>query len=204
VSFYNQTGDTAVHPTPVIGVLGLLDDVSGAVGNAFVEADDTVLLIGAPTRPGLAGSEHQWLAEGRIAGRPPRIDLEEEARLQRLLVEAARRGLLRSAHDVSTGGLITAAVESCLRGGLGADLIPEEAVAPRQWLFSESPTRVVVSAVDARGVQALCADHRVPVHLLGMVVPAPRVRVGDWFDLDLSEARAAVEEGLPRALGEAV
>jgi phosphoribosylformylglycinamidine synthase len=201
VSFYNQTGETAVHPTPVIGILGVIDDVTTAVGNGFVEANDALLLVGAPTRPGLGGSEHDWVANGRIAGTPPRIDLDAEARLHDLLREAARRGLLRSAHDVATGGLITTVVESCLRGGLGADLTPEDGVAPHQWLFSESPTRVVASAVDARGLTALCAEHHVPMHLLGAVVADRRVRVGDWFDLDLGAAQDALHRGLPEALG---
>jgi phosphoribosylformylglycinamidine synthase subunit PurL len=204
VSFYNQTGETAVHPTPILGILGVIDDVTTAVGNAFVAADDALLLIGAPTRPGLGGSEHDWVANGRIAGRPPRVDLDAEARLHRLLREAAGRGLLRSAHDVATGGLITAVVESCLRGGLGADLVPEEGIAPHQWLLSESPTRVFASAVDARGLRDLCAEHGVPVHVLGAVTAARSVRVGDWFDLDLDAAEEAVRTGMPAALGEPV
>jgi phosphoribosylformylglycinamidine synthase subunit PurL len=204
VSFYNQTGETAVHPTPVVGILGVTDDVTAAVGNAFVAPDDALLLVGAPTRPGLGGSEHDWVAHGRVAGRPPRIDLAAEGRLHRLLREAAGQGLLRSAHDVATGGLITAVVESCLRGGLGADLTPEDGIAPHQWLCSESPTRVVVSAADARGLAALCAEHDVPVHRLGAVVAARRVRVGSWFDLDLGAAERAVTRGLPAALGEPV
>ncbi len=203
VSFYNQTGDVAVHPTPVIGVLGVLADVTAAVGRSFTTAGDALLLVGAATRPGLGGSEHQWVSEGRSAGRPPRIDLDEEARLQRLLVEAARRGLLRSAHDVSVGGLITTVVESCLPADLGADLEPEEGLARHQWLFSESPSRVVVSTADADALAALCAELDVPVRALGTVVAAPRIRVADWFTLELAEARAAVESGLPQALGEA-
>jgi phosphoribosylformylglycinamidine synthase len=202
VSFYNQTGETAVHPTPVIGILGVTEDVTTTVGNALVEVGDELLLVGAPTRPGLGGSEWDWVRNARVAGRPPRIDLEAEARLQRLLVDAAGRGLLRSAHDVATGGLVTAIVESCLRGGLGADLTPEEGVAPHQWLASESPTRVIASAVDVRGLVALCAEHDVPVHHLGVVTGERRLRVGDWLDLDLDEAEAAVAGGLPAALGE--
>jgi phosphoribosylformylglycinamidine synthase subunit PurL len=204
VSFYNQTGDIAVHPTPIVGVLGVVDDVTRTVGNAFVAEHDAILMIGAATRPGLGGSELQWRREGRIAGRPPRIDLEEESRLQALLVEAADRGLLRSAHDISTGGLITTVVESCLRGDLGAELVAEDDVEALQWLFSESPSRVVVSAVDAESLLALCAERGVPARELGAVVAQRRIDVGGLFTLDLDEAARAVSTGLPAALGEPV
>ncbi len=114
VSFYNQTGEVAVHPTPVVGILGVLDDVARRVGSVFVASGDLLFLVGASTRPGLGGSEYLWRAHGRIAGRPPRVDLDEEARLHLLLVEAAREEVLRSAHDVSAGGLLVAVAESCL------------------------------------------------------------------------------------------
>ena len=203
VSFYNQTGDTAVHPTPVIGVLGVLDDVTRTVGSGFVAPGDAVLLVGAPTRPGLGGSEYLWRTTGRIAGRPPTIDLAEERRLHELLVAAARDGLLRSAHDVAAGGLVTSLVECCLAGGLGADLAPEHGVAVHQWLFSESPSRVVVTVAPADAV-ALSRHGEatgVPVQQLGRVTDSRELRITDLFALPLDEAAAVHARALPEALG---
>jgi phosphoribosylformylglycinamidine synthase subunit PurL len=204
VSFYNATGDVAVHPTPVIGVLGVLEEVVAAVGNAFVAPGDAIFLVGAPTRPGLGGSEWLWRVHGRVAGRPPRIDLGEEAALHRLLVAAADLEWLRSAHDVATGGLVTTLVESALAGGLGARVRAEDGVAPHQWLFSESPTRVVVSVKgpDAHQFADLCAVRGVHAQRLGVVTEDDRLEVSDLLAVDLAEARRWRIEGLPAALGE--
>jgi phosphoribosylformylglycinamidine synthase II len=206
VSFYNQTGDLAVHPTPVIGVLGVLDDVASRVGSAFVAPSDLIVLVGAPTRPGLGGSEYLWRVHGRIAGQPPRVDLDEEARLHALLAEAARERILRSAHDVSTGGLLVCVAESCLGEGegLGARLDAQQALPAHQWLFSESPTRVVASVrpPDADRLAQLCAARRLVCERLGVVLADPRLDLGGVLTLDLTSVRDLWETALPRALGE--
>jgi phosphoribosylformylglycinamidine synthase len=211
VSFYNQTGDRAVHPTPVVGVLGVLDDVAMRVGSGFVAPSDLVVLIGAPTRPGLAGSEYLWRVHGRVAGRPPRIDLDEEARLHALLAEAARLRLLRSAHDVSAGGLLVTVVESCLGGdlgrGLGARLAMRSSPGPlaaHQWLFSESPSRVVASTrpSDAGRLAQLCAGYGLACEHLGVVSGLDRLDLGGLLTLDLAEVRSLWETALPHCLGE--
>jgi phosphoribosylformylglycinamidine synthase subunit PurL len=202
VSFYNQTGDRPIHPTPVVGVLGVIDDVAEAVGIGFRQPGDVLLLVGAPTRPGLAGSAYQRAVEGRLAGSPPPVDLEAEVRLQRFLVE--RSAVLRSAHDVSGGGLVTTLVESCLAGDLGASVTPEAEVAPLQWLFSESPTRVLVSVApgDEADVRAALDSLGVPGHRVGTVTGEPRLRVEGVLDVDLVEARRRRDAALPSALGE--
>ncbi|MGH3664954.1 MAG: AIR synthase-related protein, partial [Egibacteraceae bacterium] len=204
VSFYNQTGDAAIHPTPVVGILGLVDDVTRAVGNAVVAPGDVVCLLGAPTRPGLGGSEYLWRVHGRVAGRPPAIDLDAERMLDDLLVAATGDGLLRSAHDVSAGGLLATLVETCLAGGLGARVRPEDGVAAHQWLFSESPTRAVATTADGPALQRLCEQHGVPVHALGEVTDDPTVTFGDLLELHLDEVRQVTETALPQALGVSV
>ncbi|MGH8903958.1 MAG: phosphoribosylformylglycinamidine synthase subunit PurL [Egibacteraceae bacterium] len=203
VSFYNQTGDAPVHPTPVVGVLGILDDVTARVGGGFVAPGDAVFLVGARTRPGLGGSEYLWRVHRRVAGRPPRINLDEERRLHGLLAQAARRGLLRSAHDVSAGGLVVTVAESCLAGDLGARLIPEDGVAAHQWLFSESPTRVVASVRpgNADRLAGLCAAGGVACQRLGVVLGDARLELGELLALDLAEVRRVYEQALPDALG---
>ncbi|CAN5241497.1 phosphoribosylformylglycinamidine synthase subunit PurL [soil metagenome] len=202
VSFYNQTGDTAVQPTPVVGVLGVVDDVRACPGAAFVAPGDALLMVGAPTRPGLGGSEYLHRVHGRVAGRPPRVDLDEERRLHGLLRAAAAGGWLRSAHDVAVGGLLATVVESCLPRGLGARLAPEEGVPAHQWLFGESPTRVVCSvAPDAAPVLAgLCDAHGVFHRRLGAVTATPQIDAEGLLILGLGEAGRAHRSGLTEAL----
>ena len=202
VSFYNQTGDTAVHPTPVIGILGVIDDVTTAVPVRFRNAGDAVYLVGAPTRPGLGGSEYVWRTSGRVAGRPPRIDLDEERTLHSALHALVTQGLVSSAHDVAAGGLITSLVESCLAAGLGADVTPED-IAAHQWLFSESPSRVVVS-VPADVVdefEAQCAQAGTHQRRIGTVTADPTLSVDGVVTLDLTEVRRVHEGALEDALG---
>ena len=202
VSFYNSTGDTAIHPTPVIGVLGVFDQVVTQVGNRFQNAGDGVFLVGAPTRPGLGGSEYLWRVHRRIAGRPPRIDMEEERKLHGLLWAAAEAQWLRSAHDVALGGLVATLAESALPGNLGARIIPEPGVDPVQFLFSESPTRVVVSlkAPDAEQFTRLCEARGVFAYKLGVVIDEPVLQFQDLLDVDLTEARDLAESALSEAL----
>ena len=205
VSLYNETrvGDDSQHiwPTPVIGVLGLLEHATDAVGLAFRQADDVVFLIGADTRPGLAGSALQQFLDAPLGGRLAPVDLQMEANLGEVLHEAARAGLLHSAHDVGCGGLLATLTESALAGGLGVTVQPEEGVDPRQVLFSESPGRVVVTVPSAnvRGFAQLCGDAAVPLRDIGTVGGA-RLTIDGVLDVALDDVRGANAGGLPRML----
>ncbi|CAN5857444.1 phosphoribosylformylglycinamidine synthase subunit PurL [soil metagenome] len=192
VSFYNATDDRSIHPTPVVGVLGIVDDCTRTVGTCAREPGAVLYLVGATTRPGLGGSEYLWATAGRIAGRPPTIDLAEERRLQDLLVTAAGASLLHSAHDVATGGLLTTLVEVC-GDGWGADIDAGPKLPVHQWLFSESPSRVVVT-VDAARVHELrraCDDADLACERLGVVTTDRRLAMGDALELDLDSLAAA-------------
>ena len=186
VSFYNATDGRAIHPTPIVGVLGVVDDHTRTVPHLLQAAGDAVFLIGAVTRPGLGGSEYLWRTSGRVAGRAPGIDLDEERRLQDLLVTAARDGLLRSAHDIATGGLVTTLVEACGED-LGARVRVERELPPHQWLFSESPSRVVVSVDPERGAQlaAACAAADLACVALGTATADRCLVLDDLLTLDL-------------------
>ncbi|MGH8971078.1 MAG: phosphoribosylformylglycinamidine synthase subunit PurL, partial [Actinomycetes bacterium] len=165
VSFYNQTGDTAILPTPVAGVLGVIDDVARRVPLAPA-AGQTLLLLGE-TRDELGGSEWAHHVHGHLGGRPPRPDLGAEMRLADVLVEAAGDGLVRAAHDVSDGGLAQALVEMALVGDVGLSVAVEG--DPFVALFSESVARVVVAVEtgDEDRLLAAGAQHGVPVSRLG-------------------------------------
>ena len=210
VSLYNETAagnGTAqpIYPTPVVGMLGLIEDVDRVVPMAFQAEDDAVFLLGIDVLRGdaasLAGSEYARTAhDGLVAGQP-RIDLDLEVRLQKLCLAAAREGLLRSAHDCSRGGLAVALAECCFPNGLGLDAAGM-AIEGRldAALFGEAPSRIVVSTRDGERLRALAAEHDVPVLELGVV--ADRFVLGKVLDVALDALQDAYEGGLPRALGQ--
>jgi phosphoribosylformylglycinamidine synthase len=179
VSFYNETDGKAILPTPVLGVVGLIEDAATVARRAFRSEGDAIVLLGE-TRDELGGSEYLKVIHGLVRGVPPRLDLEREAALQRLLVKGVADGLIRSAHDCAEGGLAVTLAECCFDTGLGADAdIP--AVTPFSdvaALFSESASRVVIS-IDARRtaeLQALAAESGIPTTLIGRV-GGNRIRV---------------------------
>jgi phosphoribosylformylglycinamidine synthase len=198
VSFYNATDGHSIHPTPIVGVLGVVDDCTRTVGNRLRDAGDAMYIIGAVTRPGLGGSEYLWRTAGRVAGQVPAIDLDEERRLQDLLVRAAGSGLLHSAHDVATGGLLTTLVETCGEH-LGAAVAVASDLPVHQWLFSESPSRVVVSVAAERAadLERTCGDSDLACVRLGTATAQRRLTCGDVLDLDLDDVTARQARVLP-------
>jgi phosphoribosylformylglycinamidine synthase subunit PurL len=170
VSFYNQTGTTPILPTPVVGVLGVIDDVTRRTPGGFQTAGQAIYLLGE-TRDELAGSAWAGLIHDHLGGRPPAVDLAQEKALAEVLIRASRRAMLGSAHDLAEGGLAQALVESALRRGLGARIeLPGDA-DPFVWLFSESAGRVLVSVKEgtAGDLAALCEINGVKLTKLGEV-----------------------------------
>jgi phosphoribosylformylglycinamidine synthase len=171
VSLYNETDGRAIYPTPVMGVVGLLEDADTVLRRWFAEEGDLVYLLGT-TGEDLGGSELLKVVHGKIAGRPPRLDLDAEKRLQALLVEGAARGILRSAHDASEGGLAVALAECAFRGeetGLGGRFDLPGGLRPDVLLFSETPSRAVVTTRDELRIAELARRHGVPWARLGVV-----------------------------------
>jgi len=171
VSLYNETDGRAIYPTPVMGVVGLLEDADRVLRRWFVEEGDLVYLLGA-TGEDLGGSELLKVVHGEIAGRPPRLDLEAEKRLHALLAEGAARAILRSAHDASEGGLAVALAESTFRGeepGLGGRFDLPGGLRPDVILFSETPSRAVVTTRDELRIAELARRHGVPWARIGVV-----------------------------------
>ncbi|HEY6797337.1 MAG TPA: phosphoribosylformylglycinamidine synthase subunit PurL [Kineosporiaceae bacterium] len=206
VSFYNQTGSVAIHPTPVVGVLGLLDDVTRRTPSGWREAGLALLLLGV-TREELGGSEWAWVTHRHLGGRPPAVDLAAEQRLAAGLGEAARVGLLAAAHDLSEGGLAQTLVEGCLRYGMGAsvDLRPlcaRDGVSPFVALFAESTARVIVAVrpADEARVTDLFAAHGTVAVRLGTTGGAA-LEVAGEFSVPLPELQAVLAAPLPAAFG---
>ena len=207
VSFYNESSGRPIHPTPIVGVLGLLEDATAAVPAGFPGPGLDVWLLGT-TRVELGGSVWQRLATGRLEGSPPALDLAAEAALHRLLADLASRRLLAGSHDLSDGGLALALVESALAAGVGATVdLPEVLPAgqrPLAALVSESASRVLVATPPEAGgqLEALATAAGVPAARLG-ATGGDRLVVPGLLDLPLSRLRDAYEGALPRALGEA-
>jgi phosphoribosylformylglycinamidine synthase len=172
VSFYNETEGVGIFPTPVVGLVGILEDRNLRVTHHFKEKGDLIFLLGETTEE-MGASEFLKVVHGRIDGKPPKLELDSESAVQELVRTAAARGLLRSAHDLSDGGLGVALAES-LFGPLGETMGAAVSLETRRRaeavLFSESQSRILVSVAprNARELERLAEDAGVPLSRLGV------------------------------------
>jgi len=208
VSFYNETLGKSIYPTPVIGVLGILDDASRVLKIAFREEGDIILLLDgvganagarsiAPSQESVArefsSSEYSKAIGGIVAGEPPSIDLAAEKRLVDCLVALAAEGSIQSAHDVSDGGLAVTLAESCFSAnGLGANAKLEESAPAEGALFGECGARAVVSVTPSQLARVLntARQYQVAAHEIGRVVR------GDAFCIQY-KGSAVIESSIP-------
>jgi phosphoribosylformylglycinamidine synthase len=197
VSFYNQTGATAINPTPVIGVLGVIDDVARRLPSGFRGPGQQILLLG-DTDDELDGSAWAWVEHGHLGGRPPAPRLDAEKALATLLCRAASHALINAAHDLSEGGLGQALVEAALLGRVGARISLDR--DPFIALFSESAGRAIVTTDDPEAVLALAADLEVTVTQIG-ITGGESLTITEGFDISLAELRDAFEGTLPALFG---
>jgi phosphoribosylformylglycinamidine synthase subunit PurL len=200
VSLYNQTGETAIHPTPVVMVLGVIDDVTRRTPIAFAEEGQLLYLLGE-TREEFGGSAWSQVVHDHLGGLPPVVDLERERLLAEILISASRDGMVDAAHDLSDGGLVQAVVESCLRGGKGARLVVPDGLDAFTLLFSESAGRAVVSVPRSEELRFtdMCGARGLPATRIG-VVDGDTVELQGEFALPLAELRAAHEGTIPGLL----
>jgi len=208
VSFYNQTGETAILPTPVVGVLGVIDDVGRRTPMQWGPDGELIYLLG-DTRDEFGGSEWAHL-RGHLGGLPPQVDLQHERILGEILVAGSRDGMLTAAHDVSDGGFAVTIVEMALRAGIGARLWLPDGIDPFVQLFSESAGRavVVVPRSEELRFSEMCGARGVPAQRIGVVdselgpdAGYPEgtqvLQFGEYFTVTLDELRAAHERPLP-------
>jgi len=203
VSFYNQTGTTPILPTPVIGVLGVIDDVTRRTPMAF-STDGAQLYLLGETRDEFGGSEWAYAVHGFVGGKPPMVDLERERLLADILVNASRDGLIDAAHDLSDGGLFVALAESCLRGTAGVRVIVPEGLDPFVFLFSESAGRAVVAVPRTEEIRFtdMCTARGLPAQRIGVLdILESALEVQDQFRIPLSELRIAWGSTLPALFG---
>ena len=205
VSLYNESADGPIDPTPTVGMVGLLDDLEARCGAGFANEGDSIVLLGASTRElpvsALGASEYLSRVHGAVAGRPD-LDIEAEAQVQALVREAIGGGLLRSAHDVSEGGLAVAVAESCAIGSIGASLelgLSENARVDAT-LFGEAPARIVVSAASDNldTFRGLCEQHGVAMCEIG-AVGGDSLRIDNLIDVPLGDVSASWEGALLNA-----
>ncbi|MFD0589974.1 phosphoribosylformylglycinamidine synthase subunit PurL [Paenibacillus sp. GCM10027627] len=145
VSLYNENAKGAIYPTPVIGMVGLVHDLDHITTQKFKSEGDVIVLVGE-TKAEFGGSELQYVLNGSPSGRPPVIDLATEKKVQGAVLGAIQKGLVASAHDLSEGGIAAALAESCISGKLGADVSLTSDLRADHLLFSESQSRILLSA----------------------------------------------------------
>jgi phosphoribosylformylglycinamidine synthase len=206
VSFYNETGTSAILPTPVVGMVGVMDDLSHVCRQGFITPGDSIVLLGACTEE-LGGSVYVRMVTGRTAGHAPVLDLERERLVQMVCQGAISRGIIRSAHDVSEGGLAVTLAESCITGDIGAHISLPEGVCLDALLFGEAPSRIVVSVAqgDVCALLEAARNAGVPATLLGCVGGSDVILEAGGKSIvqaPVAELAAAWRGALPGAMSE--
>ncbi|HEX9109024.1 MAG TPA: AIR synthase related protein, partial [Longimicrobiales bacterium] len=213
VSLYNENPKGAIHPTPVIGMVGVLDDVSKRVAMAFTAPDDAIVLLGENTVQ-LGGSEYMSVVHGQVIGDAPAVDLDAEKALIECLLDLSDRQLLHSAHDCAEGGLAVALAESAMANRLrpaGVQVALEDQLHGAPLLFGESQGRVVLSCApgDLEAVLDAARRHGVPARRIG-TVGAPNGRfvistkTAPTIDAPIGDLLVAWESAIPRGMERAV
>ena len=202
VSFYNQTGDRPILPTPVVGVLGVIRDVARRTSITWGAAGDYIYLLG-DTKDEFGGSEWANHVHGHLGGLPPKVDLDRERALGEVLVSGSLDAILVAAHDISDGGAAQVLVEMALRAGTGATIAVPTALDPFVFMFSESVGRavVVVRPIDAGRLAALCEKKGVPLTAIGAVSNDDNLVFADLFTVSLGDLRREHERTLPELFG---
>jgi phosphoribosylformylglycinamidine synthase len=208
VSFYNQSGDQAIYPTPVVGVLGIIDNVARRIPSGWQDDGNNIYLLGT-SYDELDGSAWAKDLYDHLGGQPPKVDLKKEKQLGDLLHGAAMQGIIESAHDVSEGGLGIAVIESALRFNVGArvwftEVMERDNIDATAVLFSESQARVIVTVgrEDDVKFQALCEARGVPCLRIGVTdKSSDSIEIKDLAAFSLNEVREAWRKTLPELFG---
>jgi phosphoribosylformylglycinamidine synthase subunit PurL len=202
VSLYNETKGEAIYPTPTIGMVGLIEDVRHITTQQFKHEGDLVVLLGE-TKAEIGGSEYQKICLGKVEGRPPQLDLEVERSLQELTLAAIQSGLVKSAHDLSEGGLAVALAECCMGGNKGAEINWQIDLRPDFALFSESQSRILVSISPENLAQLkeMAVQKGVSVTNLGQVIGKEQLSIAvngnSMIDQPLATLKAAWKGAIP-------
>ncbi|UCH10312.1 MAG: phosphoribosylformylglycinamidine synthase subunit PurL [Fidelibacterota bacterium] len=199
VSFYNENPNGAVYPTPVIGMLGIIEDLNHVTTPGFKNEGDFIVVLGSINGE-LGGSEYLEMEHGLVAGTPPAINLETEMHVQGTCLGAIREGLVRSAHDISDGGMAVCLVESLLAApeGLGAEIHITRRMRDDEMLFGESQSTIIISVPEENllPLQRIAMDDQVPCITIGRVTDSNRLQINDLIDLTRAKLHTAYMESI--------
>lgn len=204
VSFYNEDPQGAVYPTPVIGMLGLVEDQAKVMHAGFKNVGDDIILLGE-TRGEIGGSEYLFQVTGEIIGDAPSLELNDEKRLQTLCLELIDKGLVQSAHDCAEGGLAVALAECCFQNELGAVIHDLEMnYRPDFMFFGEDQSRIVISARPSESKTILESSQKygVKAKIIGRVVKEEILDMSGKIKLNIRQAKEIYESAISRAVGE--
>jgi phosphoribosylformylglycinamidine synthase len=201
VSFYNEDPERAVYPTPVIGMLGVIEHTDYITTIDFKAEGHDIFLIG-DTRDEIGGTEYLKAVHGKITGRIPEVDLEFHKQTIDMMLELIKAGVVISAQDVSDGGLAVALAECCFKNGIGADVTIESEIRPDSLLFGETQSRVIFTAdpKDKERVWEIYGRFGVPVRLIGKT-GGKLLKINNLTDLPVVDLRDIYENAIPSYMG---
>lgn len=205
VSFYNETSGEPIYPTPTVGLVGFIEDVKFVCTQWFKEEGDVILLLGQNELE-LGGSEYLKLIHEKVTGRPPYLDYDREKAVQKTCRTGIRRGLIKSAHDVSDGGLAVALAECCISARdmvIGASIVFEDKLRPDALLFGESASRIVITVIekDVATMMTIARELASPIKRIG-TVGGKMLVVNDLIAVDVAELKRKWLETYPEMFGE--
>ena len=205
VSLYNETEGKAVFPTPMIGMVGVMDDCSRNASSSFAAAGDRVGIVGGTGNGHLGGSEYLKAVHGLVAGMPPPLDLAREKAVQKAVRDSVRAGLLKAAHDCSDGGLAAALAEMCFGKDLGCRVTLRSRLRPDALLFGEDASRIVVSypAANADKIEAICKAAGAPFEDIGQVGGSALLIEG-VLEAKIADLKEAWSTAVPKLVGEGI
>jgi phosphoribosylformylglycinamidine synthase subunit PurL len=206
VSLYNESSGTAIYPTPTVGMVGLVHDIDHITTQEFKTEGDKIFLIGE-TKAEVGGSEYQKLSLGKVEGRPPQIDLDQEQRIQSFVLQAIQAGLIRSAHDLSEGGLAVGLAECCITGKLGGNITCTSNLRPDLFLFSETQSRILLSSSteQAQLLQKMAEEQRISIREIGKVGGEHlviQVNGSEQIKQPIAALKHAWKQALPRLMNQ--
>ncbi len=207
VSFYNESPESTVYPTPVIGMVGLINDVSKAVTSEFKSEGDLIFIIGEDFEE-VGGSEYMKIIHNLVEGNAPNISLEDEDKLQKTILKLIELNLIKSAHDVSEGGIAAALAECCVShkdSPIGAELHLPIKTRIDFTLFSESQSRVIISVSpsDKSEVESIFTKQSVPFHFAG-TVGGNRFKINDFINIDITKLSDIFYNTIPQKMNHEV
>ena len=200
VSFHNENPSGPIYPTPVVGMVGVVDDVKNVTSADFKNEGDVILLIGE-NKEELGGSQYLNIIHDLRKGAAPELDLEREKNVQCAVHEMIEQGLVASAHDCAEGGLAVTVAESCILGGRGAQVNLRDKIRPDALLFGETQSRIIVSAPpeNRQRIEDLCKAHSVPCTLAG-TVQGDALVINDAICINVSDLTKLYMQAIPKAV----